>query len=55
MPSVNSDSICVLMTAKDISMGLVNIVSYDLLSRMTKQMEGKLQFRVVIAVSHLVL
>ena len=38
------------MSSKCISMGVVNIVSYDLLSRMTKQMGERLQFRVVIAV-----
>ena len=48
--SLKDENICVLMSSKCISMGVVNIVSYDLLSRMTKQMGERLQFRVVIAV-----
>ncbi|KAG7502720.1 SWI SNF-related matrix-associated actin-dependent regulator of chromatin subfamily A 1 [Solea senegalensis] len=48
LPSLSPDSINVVVKAKDnLRSGLVNIISYDLLSRMDKQLPGK-PFNVLI-------
>ncbi|KAM3861944.1 SWI/SNF-related matrix-associated actin-dependent regulator of chromatin subfamily A-like protein 1 [Diretmus argenteus] len=49
LPSVSSDSINVVVKAKDdLRSGLVNIISYDLLSRMEKQQPPANPFGVII-------
>lgn len=51
LPSLSPDSINVVVKAKDnLHSGLVNIISYDLLSRMDKQQSGS-PFKVLIMVS----
>lgn len=51
LPSLSPDSINVVVKAKDsLHSGLVNIISYDLLSRMDKQQPGS-PFKVLIMVS----
>lgn len=51
LPSLSPDSINVVVKAKDnLQAGLVNIISYDLLSRTDKQQPGK-AFSVLIMVS----
>ena len=53
LPSLEADSINVVVKAKDeLRGGLVNIVSYDLLSRMEKQQQATKPFHVLIMVSH---
>lgn len=50
LPSLSADSINVVVKAKDsLQSGLVNIISYDLLSRMDKQQSGR-RFNVLIMV-----
>lgn len=50
LPSLRDDSINVVVKAKDsLQSGLVNIISYDLLSRMDKQHSGS-RFSVLIMV-----
>lgn len=52
LPSLSADSINVVVTGKDrLAAGLVNIISFDLLSKMEKQL--KTSFKVVIIVSDL--
>lgn len=52
LPSLNPGHINVVVTGKDrLTTGLVNIVSFDLLSRLEKQL--KTPFKVVIIVSDL--
>lgn len=52
LPSLSPDHINVVVTGKDrLTAGLVNIVSFDLLSKLEKQL--KPPFRVVIIVSDL--
>lgn len=52
LPSLSSDCINVVVTGKDrLTAGLVNIVSFDLLSKLEKQL--KTPFKVVIIVSDL--
>lgn len=51
LPSLSPDSVNVVVKAKDnLRAGLVNIISYDLLSRMDKQLPGN-PFNVLIMVS----
>ena len=52
LPLLEADSINVVVKAKDaLRGGLVNIVSYDLLSRMEKQQQAATPFHVLIMVS----
>lgn len=52
LPSLSPDSINVVVKAKDsLQSGTVNIVSYDLLSRMEKQQQPGNPFQVLIMVS----
>lgn len=52
LPSLNPEHINVVVTGKDrLTTGLVNIVSFDLLSKLEKQL--KTPFKVVIIVSDL--
>lgn len=54
LPSLSPDSINVVVKAKDnLRSGVVNIISYDLLSRMDKQLPGN-PFNVLIMVSSMV-
>lgn len=51
LPSLSPDSINVAVKAKDsLQSGTVNIVSYDLLSRMEKQQQPGKPFQVLIMV-----
>lgn len=55
LPSLSPDSINVVVKAKDsLQCGTVNIVSYDLLSRMDKQQQQGKPFQVLIMVSGVV-
>lgn len=50
LPSLSADNINVVVKAKDsLQSGLVNIISYDLLSRINKQQSGS-PFNVLIMV-----
>lgn len=51
LPSVDPEYINVVLTGKDSpTAGLINIISYDLMSKCIEELKKK-QFRVIIAVS----
>ena len=55
LPSVDPQSINVVLTGKDNpTAGLINIISYDLLSKRLDDLKQK-QFRVIIAVRFIII